>query len=562
MPTPVPAAPTVPLRSQGDTVFAANAEAYLAWIADDAAPGFETLAGEAEDAATAAAASETAAAASAVTAAAEAAASAAAAVRTANTQALVTAIRNYGMMPKPAAKLPANDTPTITLGVADAGSTLTGGTASAAWNSSHFQFLGGVATKHSASYPGDSAFRSRGAYYGRNGANTSNVYLGGYSCFEVSHTGTQIEPRFIGTGNGGVNVRFLVNDCEAGSVSVPNGTGSLYRVKLVFPVSATRRITIITGQVPLMQINYGTDSGGALANTGRTYPLVTLVGDSFVEGSGASNGDYEAVVMARALGFNAALAGVGSTGMLAASGTNSGGGNKVNFTDTTRLLDLTMSGVTDMNSAAQVPKLGVVFGSINDNLQYPSATALTDAIRTATQTMIDAWVTANSGKPLVFFGPTWTSGSPTLDIYRIRDGIQEAAFMNAQSNVWFIDRLEPAARLRSGSQSRTTTTGTTSNGSAIITSIASLTNVAIGSGVTGTGIPTGARVKTVDSGTQVTLDLVATASGSGVALQFNNDQAALYTTTTDTTHPSAEGHCYDGLWCAAQLRRLILNEFA
>lgn len=61
--------------------------------------------------------------------------------------------------------------------------------------------------------------------------------------------------------------------------------------------------------------------------------------------------------------------------------------------------------------------------------------------------------------------------------------------------------------------------GTTTNASAVITGLSSTVGLTPGMPVTGTGIGSGARVKTVDSGTQVTLTVNSTASGT-VSLIF------------------------------------------
>lgn len=413
-------------------------------------------------------------------------------VKSANTLALITAIRSYGKFSEPLFRLAANDTPTITLGVANAASVIAT-PASAAMSDARFTYPGGVPQLRGATYPNNVIYVSRGGYYGRDAANTYNVYASGLSVIESTYTGTNFEPIFLGAGNGGVNVRVLVNGIEAGSATVPNTTGSFYRLLLQFPTSATRRITLITGNVPFGGVSY--DATGILASVGRIYPVATLVGDSFVEG-GAANGNSEAWIMARALGFNAAAAGVGSTGMLNPGGLNTAGGAKVSFAETTRLLDLTLAGVTSAHTgAAVVPNIGFVFGSMNDQGASPGAfgATLQEAITNRSFAMIDAWVAANPGKPLVFFGPTWPSGSPVLDIYRIRDGIQEAAWAAAQNNVWFIDRLAPVPVLRSGVYS------------------------------------------------------------------VGTDQASLYT-GADTTHPTDAGHRLDGLWMAQQVRGLILGE--
>lgn len=53
------------------------------------------------------------------------------------------------------------------------------------------------------------------------------------------------------------------------------------------------------------------------------------------------------------------------------------------------------------------------------------------------------------------------------------------------------------------------------NGSAVLTGLGSTTNLVAGQGVKGTGIPRGAKILSVDSGSQITLDRNATSTGSG-----------------------------------------------
>lgn len=65
-----------------------------------------------------------------------------------------------------------------------------------------------------------------------------------------------------------------------------------------------------------------------------------------------------------------------------------------------------------------------------------------------------------------------------------------------------------------------TTTGTTTNASAIVTAIPSTTGLDATYMAIGTGINTDVYVLTVDSSTQVTLSQPSTATGSGVALSF------------------------------------------
>ncbi|MEI7862463.1 MAG: hypothetical protein WCJ21_07525, partial [Planctomycetota bacterium] len=63
-------------------------------------------------------------------------------------------------------------------------------------------------------------------------------------------------------------------------------------------------------------------------------------------------------------------------------------------------------------------------------------------------------------------------------------------------------------------------TGNTTNTSAVVTNLTSTSVLALGMLVSGTGIPTGTIIKSVDSPTQITLSAPATATGSGVALAF------------------------------------------
>lgn len=57
-------------------------------------------------------------------------------------------------------------------------------------------------------------------------------------------------------------------------------------------------------------------------------------------------------------------------------------------------------------------------------------------------------------------------------------------------------------------------TGTTTNGSAVITGLSDTYGMAVGDEVSGTGIPAGAKILTIDSPTQITMTANATADGS------------------------------------------------
>jgi hypothetical protein len=70
----------------------------------------------------------------------------------------------------------------------------------------------------------------------------------------------------------------------------------------------------------------------------------------------------------------------------------------------------------------------------------------------------------------------------------------------------------------------TVTTGNITLGSAVITNIPSTSGIVAGLWVvTGSYIPVAARILSVDSGTQVTMDMVATAAATGTTLTFSQD---------------------------------------
>jgi hypothetical protein len=61
-------------------------------------------------------------------------------------------------------------------------------------------------------------------------------------------------------------------------------------------------------------------------------------------------------------------------------------------------------------------------------------------------------------------------------------------------------------------------TGDTTDTTAVITNVSSLVDLQVGATITGVGIGVGARILSIDSATQITLDVVSTATGATVAL--------------------------------------------
>ncbi|MDP3906643.1 hypothetical protein [Novosphingobium sp.] len=431
------------------------------------------------------------------------------ALKSANTMALIRAVRENGGFVQPSSNLAADNTPTIVLGTNAAVSSINGAAARTAMvprSDARLTYVSGIPMQSGTTYPRDAYFTSRGAYYGAASAGGAALRATSYFAYEFVHTGTVFEiPIYGGGGGAGVNLRIQVNGAVAGTASIPNSTGGLYYVRIEFPVAGKRQIRVETSGLGCNGVHVA--SSAEISSTGKIYPIVTMIGDSFLEGSGSETGDIGATVMARALGFNAAVAGVGATGLINPGNTNTAGFPKVSFTDTVRLQDLTLAGVSSAHTATSTaPRLGLVFGSVNDNalaaaVYNPFGSTLQAAINNRAHAIIDAWLAACAGRPLVLFGPIWPSGAPNNrpppDIYRIRDGLAEAAWSRSGQNIWFIDRLTMPRR----------------------------------EGVYSTA----------------------------------SDQASLYTggaAGTDPTHPTPAGHRHDGLQDAAQLRRLILTELA
>lgn len=427
------------------------------------------------------------------------------ALKSAATQTLVGTIRANGGHPPLSGSLPTADVPTLTLGASGAASTITGAAANTpavARGDARLTYVSGVPMLAGSVFPRTSFFTSRGGYYGAADASGSPLRATGYFAYEFQHAGTAFEvPAYGALGGAGVNFRVLVNGRAAATLAVPNTTGGLYYVKVAFPAAGSRRIRIETTGIPCNGVHVASSS--EISRSARSYPLVTMIADSQLEGNGADVGDIQSIVLARALGLNPALAAVGGTGMIQPGANNTAGFPKVAWGDANRLTDLTLAGVVSaQDGSAADPALGLVYASINDQgiaaaMYAAFGATLQAAITNRTDALIDAWVAARPGRPLVLFGPIWPSGQPNnrppLDIYRIRDGMAEAAWGRASDNVWFIERLLPGKR----------------------------------------------------DGIYSTL----------------TDQAALYT-GSDGVHPTAAGHRFDGLADAALLRRLILTEFA
>ena len=357
--------------------------------------------------------------------------------KSATTAGLIAAIRSNGFYPQPLTRTPAANIPTVSIGADYANSTL---------NGRNYVSPLVLVTDSKIKWLSGPTQIDNGYHFSRGWGGSTGTQ---YCAFEFTHTGTLFQLAVNDSFYGGGPLRILVNGQIAVETTV---TGNANYLTYTFPSSATRQIRVEGAAGKFAGVNV--TSAAEVTSTGKTYPLATCIGDSFNEGTGTPKTyDSESVIMGRALGLAFGNYALGGTGML-----NPGG--FVNQQDVSRITDLTLSGVIDgLTGAAVVPSIGFVMASINDSgdtTHWGGAATFQAAINNAVWKQIDAWATARTGKPLVFFGPTMPNNTPPLDIYRIRDGVQEACLGAAQSNVWFIDRLAPGPILRQGVYSTAT----------------------------------------------------------------------------------------------------------
>jgi prepilin-type N-terminal cleavage/methylation domain-containing protein len=99
--------------------------------------------------------------------------------------------------------------------------------------------------------------------------------------------------------------------------------------------------------------------------------------------------------------------------------------------------------------------------------------------------------------------------------------------MDATSNNYFGAEAANSGTCISGtpaanfSIAASTFTGTTTNASAVVTSVSSTAGLSVGTLVSGTGIAAGSAIASIDSATQITLDTAATATNAGITISRN-----------------------------------------
>lgn len=202
--------------------------------------------------------------------------------------------------------------PTFTAGIANAAATLAGTTY--AWtDTTRFNLMGGTWAVAGAVYPDNEFGRTRSATYSADGVSYASLV----NCAEFIHIGDALEFYLKGTGP---VCRLLVNgqSTTASFPSTPND-GNLYWHKVDFGSVATRTLRI--EQYHASEMRFGgcrIKTGQTITATSHAYRLV-LAGDSFTEGTGATNnpGAGLAPYIARELGFSDfVVSGSGGTGWI------------------------------------------------------------------------------------------------------------------------------------------------------------------------------------------------------------------------------------------------------
>ena len=91
------------------------------------------------------------------------------------------------------------------------------------------------------------------------------------------------------------------------------------------------------------------------------------------------------------------------------------------------------------------------------------------------------------------------------------NGINYLCWVSSDGTGWYL----------AGDATFANTTGDVLNGSPVVSVIPSTTGFHVGQSIAGTGIPANARILTVDSGTQITINVNATATNTGVTISHN-----------------------------------------
>lgn len=130
--------------------------------------------------------------------------------------------------------------------------------------------------------------------------------------------------------------------------------------------------------------------------------------------------------------------------------------------------------------------------------------------------------------------PTAVFSSTNTDVIQIRSLLNAVGYEMTRRVQW-----QALSKVNLFQTAYTTTTGTVTAGSAVITAIPSTTGLSTLYQVTGNGILTNSSVASVDSATQITMNQEASSSGTGVALTFSQTKYNMpsdYDRQIDRTH--------------------------
>jgi hypothetical protein len=201
----------------------------------------------------------------------------------------------------------------------------------------------------------------------------------------------------------------------------------------------------------------------------------------------------------------------------------------------------------------------VVAGSVNDDVNSSATPA---QIQAAAAQLYSDWQVLQPHVPIIVIGAQSTGTGPTGDGNAARianNNAVKAAALAAPNVLGFIDMIGEGWIVGTG-YTRTVADGVTTSGSAAITSVdAEFSSTDVGLSITGTGIPGGTTILSVQSASAATLSANATASGSGVSFTITatgtNGPSLLL--MGSLYHPNQIGHDTIASRAAAEIMNLL-----